>query len=111
MSMTVSRGIAIWWRRGFRHQPSDKTRTRAGSSHLDAFSFVLTAKHDFLDRFDPFVSTRLAVGAEVPPFLVRRHLEVMAVVGRRLDRDAVVKVDVPIREVWILARANSHNEL
>lgn len=77
-------------------------RAPAGrDAHLDTLSLILTPEHDLLDRLDPFVSTRFTVGAEVPPLMVRRDFEMVSIMRRGFDSDAVVQVDMTIWEVGV----------
>lgn len=71
------------------------------NGNLDTFSLILTPEDYFLDRLYPFVTTSLTVGAEMPSLVVRGDFEVMSVVRRGFDGNAVVKIDVAVREVRI----------
>jgi hypothetical protein len=69
---------------------------------LDALALVLAAEDDLLERLDPFVARSFRVGGEVPLLVRDGDLEVVGVLDGGLDGDAVVKVDVTIREVGVL---------
>jgi hypothetical protein len=69
---------------------------------LDALALVLAAEDDLLERLDPFVARGFGIGGEVPLLVRDGDLEVVGVLDGGLDGDAVVKVDVTIREVGVL---------
>ena len=75
---------------------------RVWEGDLDALAMVLRFKNDFLDRLDPFVSTRDRICLKMEGLLIRPQLEVA--LANSFARDSVTKVHVSMRKVGVLSR-------